>query len=199
MRSTFTPTDAERLFENIGRPWWIAGGWAIDLWLGRRSREHEDLDIAILRNDVPVFRTRLESWDLHVALDDRLASLTADGDVATPAHAIWCRPDPGAPWAFELLLNGSDRGDWVFRRDPSIRRPFAAISRRSDDGLPILAPEIVLLFKAKQHRPRDEADFRQTVPTMSDEQSGWLRASLAHCHPGHPWLRVLATRAGALP
>ena len=199
MRSTFTPTDAERLFESIGRPWWIAGGWAIDLWLGRRSREPEDLDVAILRRDLPVFRTRLEGWDLHLAHDDGLAVLAVDDDVAPPAHAVWCRPDPGAPWAFELLLNGSDGDDWVFRRDPSIRRSLVAISRTSDEGLPILAPEIVLLFKAKQHRPRDEGDFRETVPTMSGEQSGWLRASLERCHPGHPWLRVLATGAEALP
>src|SRR5690349_16504078 len=33
--------------------WWIAGGWAIDLFLGRVTREHSDLEIGIWRDDQP--------------------------------------------------------------------------------------------------------------------------------------------------
>ena len=37
-----------RLLSDFRRPWMIAGGWAIDLFLRRVTREHEDVDIAIL-------------------------------------------------------------------------------------------------------------------------------------------------------
>jgi hypothetical protein len=33
-------------------PWWIAGGWALDLFLSVQIRAHEDLDIGVLRRDV---------------------------------------------------------------------------------------------------------------------------------------------------
>ena len=31
--------------------WFFAGGWAIDLFLGKETRKHSDIEIAILRND----------------------------------------------------------------------------------------------------------------------------------------------------
>jgi Aminoglycoside-2''-adenylyltransferase len=36
---------AMELFEEFGRPWWIAGGWAIEAFTGV-SRHHEDIDVA---------------------------------------------------------------------------------------------------------------------------------------------------------
>lgn len=43
-------TDAARLYrllEEAGVPVWIDGGWAVDAVLGRQTREHDDLDIAL--------------------------------------------------------------------------------------------------------------------------------------------------------
>jgi hypothetical protein len=31
----------------FAQPWFVAGGWALDLFAERRSREHSDVDIAI--------------------------------------------------------------------------------------------------------------------------------------------------------
>jgi hypothetical protein len=36
---------AKELFDEFGRPWWIAGGWAIEAFTGV-SRHHEDIDVA---------------------------------------------------------------------------------------------------------------------------------------------------------
>jgi len=33
------------------RPWYIAGGWAVDLYLGYVSREHGDIEILVYRED----------------------------------------------------------------------------------------------------------------------------------------------------
>ena len=33
----------------MGTPWYVAGGWAVDLHLGRPTREHEDLEIGVPR------------------------------------------------------------------------------------------------------------------------------------------------------
>ena len=56
----------------------IAGGWAIDLFLGRQTRPHHDLDIQILRRDQAALRGLLADWDLHLAGDGRLQPWPAD-------------------------------------------------------------------------------------------------------------------------
>jgi hypothetical protein len=33
------------------RPWWVAGGWAVDMFLGSITRSQSDVDIAVLRAD----------------------------------------------------------------------------------------------------------------------------------------------------
>ncbi|MGH9027589.1 MAG: nucleotidyltransferase domain-containing protein, partial [Acidimicrobiia bacterium] len=37
------PTDLRGLLADLRATWWIAGGWALDLFLGRQTRTHEDL------------------------------------------------------------------------------------------------------------------------------------------------------------
>ncbi|MDP6778940.1 MAG: hypothetical protein QGI83_19460, partial [Candidatus Latescibacteria bacterium] len=43
--------DVADLMSDIDLPWWIAGGWAIDLFLERQTRDHGDTDILIRRED----------------------------------------------------------------------------------------------------------------------------------------------------
>ncbi len=31
--------------------WSICGGWAVDAWLGRQTRDHADVDIAVYQDD----------------------------------------------------------------------------------------------------------------------------------------------------
>ncbi len=74
---------------------------------------------------------------------------------------------------------------------PTIRRPVATIGEISPEGIPYLAPEIQLLYKAEGLRPKDEADFRQALPALTRERRAWLRDSLMLAHPHHPWLDQL--------
>ena len=41
------PADVTRRLAGVTVPWYVAGGWAIDLFLGRTTREHADLEIAV--------------------------------------------------------------------------------------------------------------------------------------------------------
>jgi hypothetical protein len=64
------------------------------------------------------------------------------------------------------------------------------------NGLPCLRMDLQLLYKAKSSRPRDEADFQQLLPHLSDEQQRtlveWLRLT---CPNGHHWIEALEHRA----
>ena len=57
--------------------------------------------------------------------------------------------------------------------------------------LPYLAPEIVLLFKAKAPRAKDEADFAGVLPLLDARRKAWLDAALGLVHPDHPWRTAL--------
>lgn len=46
---------------------------------------------------------------------------------------------------------------------------------------------VVLLFKAKNTRDKDEADFTGVLPLLSRAERGWLDAALGLTHPDHPW------------
>jgi hypothetical protein len=65
------------------------------------------------------------------------------------------------------------------------------MGRVSADGVPSLAPEVVLLFKAKNARQRDEHDLDQTLPLLSADERAWLHDAITLVHPGHPWVTRL--------
>jgi hypothetical protein len=151
----------------------------------------------VLRVDQARIWETLDDWDLHVAEDGKLRPLPPRPSVDPPLHAVWCRPNPEAGWAFEVLLNDSDGERWLFRRDHRVGRGVDTIAEMSADGTPFLAPEIVLLFKAKQRRAPDEVDFSMVLPTLGAERRRWLRGALEVVHPGHPWRDRLAPDAAS--
>ncbi len=99
------------------------------------------------------------------------------------------QPVPTLPTQWRPSGPGCDI--WICRRDGSIRLPYGEIVHHTRDGIPYLAPELVLLFKAKHVRPKDQADFDATLPHLSPEQRASLARLLDRVHPGHPWLAGL--------
>lgn len=55
----------------------------------------------------------------------------------------------------------------------------------------IWLPEIVLVYKVRLRRPKDEPDFDATLPLLSAERRAWLRDTLARTAPGHHWITRL--------
>jgi hypothetical protein len=59
--------------------------------------------------------------------------------------------------------------------------------------MPVTRPELVLLHKAVyQPRPKDEHDFQQILPHLSQAKRHWLQAAIARMHRNHPWITHLA-------
>lgn len=89
-------------------PWWIAGGHAIDLFVGRKLRDHEDLDVGVPRRDQLAVRAHLRGWDLR---SSRYPSDPFDRRpwkhgkwVDGRDRNVWCRPKPESPWKMEIML-----------------------------------------------------------------------------------------------
>ncbi|HEY4388128.1 MAG TPA: aminoglycoside adenylyltransferase [Ktedonobacteraceae bacterium] len=193
----WNPHEVSNCFSALTIPWWIAGGWALDLFIGGQTREHDDIDVQVLRRDQQTVRTLFGTWDVEAAQPAVRPNAWPfcewqPGMYLSPEiHDVWCRPKKTAPWALQLMIADTRDEDWIFRRDARIYRAISAIGHRTADGIPYLAPEIQLLYKAKVPRPKDEADFARTLPHLNRERRAWLAQALAIVHPGHPWLLAL--------
>ena len=183
-------------FASVTAPWWIAGGYALELAAGRHLREHADIDVLLLRRDQLAAQDALPGWQWWAADPPGTLRPWGAGETLPAAvHDIWCRPGPAEPWRIQLMLDESDGDEWVSRRDARIRRPIAGIGLRSPAGVPYLVPEIQLFYKARNPRPKDEADFTSMVPRLTAGQRRWLYDAIALAYGPHPWLlRLTALR-----
>jgi len=189
---SFEPVErVARVMRGFPRPWFIAGGWAIDVFLGRVTRDHGDVDVALLRRDQMDLRAHFAGWDLAKVVTGRREPWRAGERLELPVHEVHAHREFGAPADVEFLLSESSGGLWVFRRNPRVTRPLSSAGMRSGSGIPFLAPEVVLLFKAKDLGPKDAADFDAAIVRLEAEPRAWLRGALDRSHPGHPWIARL--------
>jgi hypothetical protein len=120
------------LMIDFNQDWAICGGWAIDLFLGRQTREH--------------------------------------------SHE---------PNFIEVLLNESDETHFLFRRDKSICHLKGELIHFSEEGIPYLAPEIVLLYKSKKLDKNNQHDFEVCASELGDGQKEWLKSGLEKLYGEH--------------
>jgi hypothetical protein len=170
--------------------WGIAGGWAIDLFVGRQMRPHADVDVAILRDDQARLRERLSDTRVDKVVDGQLVPWESGERLTLPIHEVHVTWPDG--FHLEFLLNEWDSAseEWMFRRAPRIRRSVDRVFSMGR-GLPRLAPEVVLLYKSKGSGPKDDADFAAAVEFMAPEQRLWLRDALVVTQAEHSWLAAL--------
>ncbi|MGW3848996.1 nucleotidyltransferase domain-containing protein [Streptomyces fagopyri] len=172
--------------------WWVAGGFAIELAVGRRIRNHGDIDVLLLRRDQLLVQRVLAGWQWWAADPPGNLRPWASGEVLPQGvHDIWCRPAPDEPWRIQVMLDESHGQEWVSRRDPRVRRPISTLGLTSADGAPFLAPEVQLYYKAKTPRPKDEEDFDAVLPVLTDQQRRWLVAVITDTYGPHPWVKRL--------
>lgn len=171
-----------------GVEWAAAGGWAIDLFLDRVTRHHNDLDIVIWRDQQLMLPQALAGWNLRVAHSGQLRSWPRGQFLERPLHELHAQHPNGA--RVEFLLNDRALGMWIFRRDLRIRRPETAVIRQRK-SIPFLAPEVVLLYKSKAPRPIDEEDFRNAAPHLCSDARAWLIDALDRTGAAGLWLDAL--------
>ena len=194
--SEFAPIEEmARLMDGFPGPWFIAGGWAIDLFLGTVTREHEDREVMIFREDQQALRQHLAGWRMTKSISTPEGGAWVpwpeDEWIAAPSFQVQAWGPEGDVPAWEFFLNDQTGGVWHFRRNPAVTRPVAELGLRTPGGIPYIAPELQLLYKAHGHRPKDELDFEHVHPRLSRAQRAWLREMLGRCRPDDPWLARL--------
>jgi hypothetical protein len=188
--SCWTPGDVARHLAGIATPWCVAAGWALDLFRGTRTRAHGDIEIAIPATRFPEVRDRFPEYVFDTVDSGRIWG-NASPEVLAATHQTWLRDPATGNYLLDVFREPHDGDTWICRRDETIRRPYRDIIQHTQDGIPYLAPEFVLLFKAKHARPKDQTDFNQTIPHLTAAQRETLAELLTRVHPGHPWLTAL--------
>jgi hypothetical protein len=180
------------LLEDSPFRWGLCGGLAIDQFVGHPIRPHADVDIAVFREDEVLMRTRLASWEFWAAHEPGrgLDLLPSTQSIASDVHAIWCREKGTDMWSLEVLIEEGSERDWTYRRDARIRRPASEVFWRAGQ-IPVMRPEIVLLYKSKDPRENDRLDLDASLPKLDATAREWLRNAVFAAHPSSPWVALI--------
>ena len=187
------PEQVARRLEDVDVPWYVAAGWAIDLYLGGDHREHEDLEIAVPNARFDEIAAAVPELEFCVITGPAEATpLDEARDRLEDTHQTWARETETGLWRFDVFREPSEGDTWVCRRDETIRLRYDRVIALTEDGIPYCRPEIALLFKAKHsHRAKDRADFEAVMPRLEPEHRRWLADALERVHPGHAWIEDL--------
>ncbi|MFF2448287.1 nucleotidyltransferase domain-containing protein [Neobacillus sp. NPDC058068] len=177
------------LMSGFNKSWFIAGGWAIDLFIGKETREHKDLEIAIFRKEQQYLKDYLKEWEFKKVIKGKLHPWESE-PLKLPIHEIHASNRLNGN-KIEILLNETEDNNWQFRRDFRIFCPINSVWSNSEIGIPYLNPEIVLLYKAKNTREKDHQDFMKIKDYLDNKKKQWLRNALELHEPEHKWLQFL--------
>lgn len=181
--------ELKRLFGGVSAPWWVAGGRALDMFLGHETRKHADIEVAVLRRDQLAFREALAKWDVQIAHAGEFVPWKPGETITDPErHEIWARETKDGPWRLEILLEESDGKRWMYRGNSRVGLNVADLGRRDAYGVEFIRPEVALLYKSAARRPVDETDFLYVLPRLDVAQRGWLCGALYTIDPTHRWL-----------
>ncbi len=192
----------------------ICGGGAIDLFAGRKTRPHKDVDVSADWADRDrIIRFLLaDGWDVYEPCGTEwLHRIRDTGEQMRVKSNIWCVREGNPRYAFtekekdmyavdfddseqmdldfiEFLFNRRKDGHFLYARNPAISRAWED-AVLTFDGIPYLAPEIVLLYKSTASgNPEYQRDFDTALPLMAREQRAWLKSALCTAYPeGHRW------------
>ncbi|MDM5295134.1 hypothetical protein QUF81_18580 [Peribacillus simplex] len=118
------------LMPGFNKTWFFAGGWTIDLFIGSETREHQDIEIALFREDQLYLKEYLKAWDFKKVTKGKF--YTWENELLElPIYEIHALNKPNGD-KLEVLLNGTKENDWKFRRSLTISHPLKSVWSYSD-------------------------------------------------------------------
>ena len=192
----WAPLDPEgvvQLMAGFERPWWIVGGWSIEAFTGR-PREHEDIDVSLLGCDLAAFRAHVgDDWNLWSNHGGTLRPFNdRHPEVLDVGSQVWIRRSAVDPWVVDVVPTPDRDGLWTNKRDPEHVAPLDEVTWVDQKGVRYLGPEVTLLYKAVQRRPKDDRDLAVTWPLLGRARQEWLRDAVRRLYPGHPWMETMS-------
>ena len=203
---------------NTGLDYAICGGHAIDLFLGKKTRQHKDLDAIIYWED----RDRIvqhmldEGWEIYEPCGTPyMHKINNISDQMRVKSNIWCIKPTNQHYKctehekdmfavdfdnseqtdldyIEFLFNTKTDEHFLYSRNHDVKLELNRAVLHIGN-FPCLAPEMVLLYKSTAaDEPEYQLDFDNTIVKLNNEQLSWLKESLVFMFPdGHKWLNNL--------
>ncbi|MHA7966703.1 nucleotidyltransferase domain-containing protein [Paenibacillus sp. CAU 1782] len=181
----------ELLMKSFNRPWFIAGGWTIDLAIGEVTRTHKDMDICIFRSDIEYVISYFHDWEIQVAIpgESRLEPFQSISDLDLPRYCLHLFKDEDF---IEILATELIEDEVIFRKNRNIKMHINNFIKGSLER-PFVNPAWQLLFKSLGTRTEDEHDFKIYLERMKDKQSKqWLLESMIKTNGNKDWIKDLA-------
>ena len=106
------------IMDRHGLDYWLFGGWAVDFWLGKVTRAHDDVDLAVWRNDYEVIRRvlALAGWRYAPVDNEAIGASFRSGAVlaeltfvVSDDSRMMFIPFPDQPVLWSAVPFGSDR------------------------------------------------------------------------------------------
>lgn len=218
--------ELRQIMDSVGIRWAVCGGDAIDLFVGRQTRLHKDIDVAVFWEDrehiISEFLRR--GWRIFEPDHGLLREITTLEEDLRTEDNLWCiKPETDSYQIIkkhndfyeitterkhqdtldyiEVLFNREKDGRFLYKRDPAIT--LENYLYKNENGIPYLAPEMVLLYKSifvrfldvpeqKEMVENYRHDFSVALEKFGGQQKWWLRNALIRCYPmGHEWLEKL--------
>ncbi|PJN54980.1 hypothetical protein PAEVO_17010 [Paenibacillus sp. GM2FR] len=177
-------SQAYTLLNEHGFDWSICGGAAIDLYLGRQTRIHKDLDIAVFWEDRNLIIDLMLSsgWRVLQACGGGVVhELNKKQDEKFEKRNLFCftvnehrvkleaigqdkyrfgleKVEQQYFTYVEFLFNERNYGNFFLLGETKIKRELKKSILSSSDGVPYLAPEIVLFYKSS-YLDGSDADY----------------------------------------
>ena len=217
---------AHELLKDAGFPYCVCGGFALDMFVGRELRKHGDFDISVFEhdrrkvvdflqeNDWPIYARfsasefyLVEDWtDEQLAKHDNMWAVKPGGfaemylkDAEKGVYSYRIREPRLQGFDFiEIAFNTLDNGCFTCEHYPNMRLEMDKATLHKD-GIPYMAPELVLFLKSHPfyttdayQKPKTASDFAAVMPLLSEESRRWLMDSLNATYPdGYRWIPTL--------
>lgn len=207
---------ANKLLINGSFDYAICGGFAIELFLNKETRKHSDIDISVYWQDRDKIILYMQSlgFDVYEMCGGKIAHHITDIKHQIKAKRnIFCFkegctlvkliPQNEVNMYYidfnhcgqtqldfvEFLFNNRSSDSFLYARNENISLPLNR-AILNNDGIPYLAPELVLLYKSTDtEREGYQLDFDLAMEKMSHEQKQWLQTALKIMNPScHKWL-----------
>jgi hypothetical protein len=185
-------THVVQLFARAPFMWGIAGGYAVEQFLGAPIREHSDTDIIVYRDEQLQVQSWLPHWQLYASDPPGTHRPWGAGEyLPYGIQDIWGHRSHVEAWELQIMVTEVDGDRWYMRGNPQIQGRRDDLVVRYND-VPCIRVEVQLLYKSRRCRPKDTADFQACVAHLPPDTKLWLRDQLLLLHPmGHAWLHDL--------
>ena len=175
---------AERLAD-VDVPWCVVAGWALDLFRGHMTRDHEDLEIAVPIGRFDAIRAALAAFEFEVVGSGRRWPL--DSPAFNVMTQTWVRDPDNGVYRLDIFREPHEGDTWICRREVSIRLPYDKVILTSSEGVPLLGARDCAAVQGQARSTKGPRRLRRHPALLDPTQRAWLAAALARVHPGHRW------------